>query len=488
MGMAIKNELLTDSYGYVIITRYKYANMRVIHLVQFFAIAGLVALNVGTFKIVDENRENSYNAQLKGAWEEEGIERTAMRASNIYSITARPAQRGGEIRGEATISTKEPSVALDSDEPTPACDEVFNENAQYKAELVKVEMPESYEEKEFVRIKVTMKNTGETAWYSSDHGCGQVHPVLYLGNEKNPTEAHTLWNDFNFIENNWAYNEFENRIELSENKVEPGKEGTFSFWVETPIATITTEASVVKNEETGTTRAEGLRGEIKGEATIEETKEVKRYKWAYEKYTLTPVIGAKWLSEVKIPVTFKVGELPPKEEAKIRFLSEKLENYKLKDYQGEKNIYLRLSDQRGFMRYGDKSFYSYIISSGAWDTKTPTGDHKIYNKQELRIAGKAPYYRMPYWMGLNINGAPFVGYGLHEVPYLGTSRETSDFYARGLKYDLGKNVSHGCVRSGDKDAPFVFEFGELGMPVYVRNSDDEKVFATIEPAVKQVES
>lgn len=430
--------------------------MKVIHLVQFFAIAGLVALNVGTFNVVNENRENSYNAQLKGAWVEEEIGRTAMRASNIYSISS-PA--------------KEPSVALDSDEPTPSCDEVFDENAEYKAELVKVEMPESYEEKEFIRIKAVLKNTGETTWYSSDHGCGQVHPVLYLGNEKNPMEAHTLWNDFNFIENNWAYNEFENRIELSEGKVEPGKEGTFSFWVETPIATITTSASVVKNEETG-----------------EETEEVKRYKWAYEKYTLTPVIGDKWLSEVKIPVTFKIGELPPKESAKIRFLSEKLENYKLKDYPGEKNIYLRLSDQRGFMRYGEKSFYSYIISSGAWDTKTPTGDHTIYNKQELRIAGKAPYYRMPYWMGLNVNGAPFVGYGLHEVPYLGGSRETSDFYARGLKYDLGKNVSHGCVRSGDKDAPFVFEFGELSMPVYVRNSDDEKVFATIEPAVKQIAS
>ncbi|MDP4008772.1 MAG: L,D-transpeptidase [Candidatus Peregrinibacteria bacterium] len=416
-------------------------------LIQALVIIGLVALNVGTFGVLSGNFKDGQNAQLKRAWINEDIQPVAARSANIYSIESLQA-----------------SMQLDSMELSVACDQVFDETTEFKAEFINTSMPKKYGEHEFIRIQAALKNVGETSWYGAEHPCSAEYKLMQLGNMDKPEEMHLLWNDFNFVDNDWSNSEFKNRVELSEKEVKPGEEGNFSFWIETPITKITTDVDIIKNEETG-----------------EEEKDVKMYKWAYEKYTFTPIIAGKWLSEVKIPLTLKVGDLPPKEADKLRFIDEKLDNFNLKDFNGEKNVYIRLSDQTGFLRYGDKAFHSYKVSSGSWDKKTPTGDHKVANKQELRVGGKSPYYRMPYWLGLSINGAPFIGYGLHEVPYLGASRETSQFYKNGLKYDLGKNVSHGCVRSGDKDAPFLFEFGEIGMSVYVRNKDDEKMFATIDP-------
>lgn len=410
-------------------------------------VIALVALNVGTFGILNNQNKNDQNAQLRTAWVNKEVSPVAARSTNIYSI-----------------ESSKGSMTLDSVEPAIVCDQVFDENTEFKAELVNTSIPKKYGEHEFIRIQTVLKNTGGTSWYGAEHPCSKEYPLMQLGNMDTPEQAHELWNDFNFVENDWSSSEFKNRVELTEKEVKPGEEGSFSFWIETPITGITTDVNIIKNGETG-----------------EEEKDVKMYKWAYEKYTFTPVIAGKWLSEVKIPLTLKLGELPPKEAEKLRFLNEKLGNFNLKDFNGEKNVYIRLSDQTGFLRYGDKSFHSYRVSSGAWDTKTPTGDHTVANKQELRVGGKSPYYRMPYWLGLSINGARFIGYGLHEVPYLGASRETSQFYKNGLHYDLGKNVSHGCVRSGPLDAAFLYEFAEIGTSIYVRNNDDEKVFATIDP-------
>gem|GEM_PF-1307137 len=427
-------------------------------LFQALIVIGLIVLNVVTFGGVKEAREDDYHAKLRQAWMDGGVEKTVARTDDVYAEDEK--QRDGI------------AIELDSEGPIVECNAIdINSYTQsdVAAELVSVNMPENFGENEFIRVEAVLKNTGNTPWYGFNHPCGDMYPLIQLGNAESPELPHRLWNDFNFVMNDWSHNEHKNRIELSQPEVLPGEKGEFSFWIETPITQVTSEVNIIEDEESG-----------------EETKDVKKYQWAYERYTFNPVVGDHWL-EVEVPLVMKLGKLPPKEAAKLRFLNAKRKNYDLAGYKGEKNMYVRLSDQTGFLRYGDNAFHSYKISSGAWDTKTPIGNHKIHNKQELRVGGASPHYRMPYWMGLRINGGPFTGYGLHEVPYLGESRETSEFYQNGLKYDLGKNVSHGCVRSSDVDAPFLFEFGELNMPVYVRNNDDKKVFATIDPPQKEEE-
>ncbi len=342
----------------------------------------------------------------------------------------------------------------------PVCDEIYPEATVFNAELLEVSLPKNLVKNEHVRVVMSFKNTGDVKWYGDSHECAD-YPKMRLG-QKDSIEPHVLWNDFNLPENNWLLNEYRNRVELSEEEVSPGGVGTFSFWAPVPKPTTTVEEVETVVGEEGAAPTESL-GEV--------TKEVREYTWVYDRHTFNPVVGDSWISE-GAPLILKMGEPPKSEAKKISFISAKKKNFSLKDFEGEKKVYISLKDQKGYLLYGETPFHEYKVSSGAWDTPTPVGDHAVDNKQELRIGGKAPYYRMPYWMGLNTFGK-FVGYGLHEVPYLGKSRETSEFYKNGLIYDLGKNVSHGCVRSGPDDARFAFEFADIGTPVYVRKDTDE---------------
>lgn len=425
-------------------------------LLQIALILGLVGLNIGTFAYTSQKSQTNYEAQLRQVWSESDIDVVAMRTNNIYELNS----------AKSDVSANLQKAQNDQ----PICDDIHNGEIQLGAELTFFKMPKGYSENEFIRVDVGLKNTGNMTWYGDSHPCGN-YAKIRLGNAENPEDPHVLWNDFNFVGNNWLHNEFKNRIIMNEKEVAPGEEGSFSFWVETPIAQVTKTVEVVDIE-----------GEEGGDEATQE-KKVTAYKWLYERHTLSPVIGETWL-DIDIPVTLKVGELPPKEAEKLRFLNAKQKNYSLKDFAGEKNMYVTLSDQKGYLRYGETPFHSYTISSGAWDTPTPVGDHKIHNKQELRIGGAAPHYRMPYWMGLKTFGS-FTGYGLHEVPYLGESREKSQFYQNGLHYDLGRNVSHGCVRSAPEDAEFAFEFGEIDMPVYVRKGLEEEVYDVVIASVER---
>src|SRR3989344_4776660 len=66
----------------------------------------------------------------------------------------------------------------------------------------------------------------------------------------------------------------------------------------------------------------------------------------------------------------------------------------------------------------------YPVSSGAADTPTPVGGFRIWRKQTLRVSNLETPYRMPNYMAFTENQ----GYGLHALPYLGGSSETSSFW------------------------------------------------------------
>lgn len=95
----------------------------------------------------------------------------------------------------------------------------------------------------------------------------------------------------------------------------------------------------------------------------------------------------------------------------------------------------------------------FIISSGKPSMPTPTGIYAIQSKSPRQWSAKYGLW-MPYW-------EQFSGdYGLHELP------EWPSGYKEGEAH-LGTPVSHGCVRLGVGSAQTLYDWTEIGTPVYI---------------------
>jgi len=95
----------------------------------------------------------------------------------------------------------------------------------------------------------------------------------------------------------------------------------------------------------------------------------------------------------------------------------------------------------------------FPISSGKSGHATPTGTYPISEKSPRHWS--ATYFMwLPFW-------ERFIdeGYGIHELPETNTWKETSEH--------LGTPVSHGCVRLGVGPAETVYNWTEIGTPVYI---------------------
>ncbi len=130
---------------------------------------------------------------------------------------------------------------------------------------------------------------------------------------------------------------------------------------------------------------------------------------------------------------------------------------------GSKAIHIYLKEQKAFLTEHGNVVKTYRISSGASDTPTPRGTFKIYRKQELRVSKQAVPYRMPYYMAFTKNYA----FGLHALPYLGSSRENSAYWQEAQNH-IGIPVSHGCVRFLPEEAVEIYEWVDVGVPVYIQ--------------------
>ena len=63
---------------------------------------------------------------------------------------------------------------------------------------------------------------------------------------------------------------------------------------------------------------------------------------------------------------------------------------------------------------------------------------------------------MPYWMAITATGK----YGIHELPVWPNGyREGEDH--------LGRPVSHGCIRLGLDSAKFMYEWSNIGTPIFI---------------------
>lgn len=95
----------------------------------------------------------------------------------------------------------------------------------------------------------------------------------------------------------------------------------------------------------------------------------------------------------------------------------------------------------------------FLISSGKPSMPTPKGHFEIINKHPKAWSSYGLW--MPYWMGLGTGR-----FGIHELPVWPNGyREGEDH--------LGKPVSHGCVRLGVGSAEFLYNWAEVGTPVFI---------------------
>jgi len=119
-----------------------------------------------------------------------------------------------------------------------------------------------------------------------------------------------------------------------------------------------------------------------------------------------------------------------------------------------KYLDVNLSTQRLCQIEGSAVISCHVISSGKASTPTPEGTFSIGGKDPKRWSRTYGLW-MPFWQEFK-DGV----YGLHELP------EWPNGYKEGQNH-LGIPVSHGCVRLGIGEAEEVFNWTEIGTPVYI---------------------
>jgi len=119
-----------------------------------------------------------------------------------------------------------------------------------------------------------------------------------------------------------------------------------------------------------------------------------------------------------------------------------------------KFIEVNLSEQMLYLMEGTNNVGSYRVSTGKWSMQTPTGEYSINDKTSRAYSATYELY-MPWWMS-------FIGsqYGIHELP------EWPDGTKEGEGH-LGTPVSHGCIRLGVGSAEAVYNWTDVGTPVYI---------------------
>jgi lipoprotein-anchoring transpeptidase ErfK/SrfK len=119
-----------------------------------------------------------------------------------------------------------------------------------------------------------------------------------------------------------------------------------------------------------------------------------------------------------------------------------------------------LSSQRMHLIEGTAYHRTFIISTGKWSTPTPIGTFAI--KNHIAVAWSNPFKLfMPQWMGLQkAEDGVYEGYGIHGLPYWPSGVK------EGVNH-LGRPVSHGCIRLGPDDAPYVYDWAGNGTHVVI---------------------
>lgn len=116
-------------------------------------------------------------------------------------------------------------------------------------------------------------------------------------------------------------------------------------------------------------------------------------------------------------------------------------------------IEIDLKKQRLYYFVADIKWKEFTVSTGKKSTPTPKGEFTIQNKIKKAWSRSAGLW-MPNWMALG------GGVGIHELPIWPNG------YREGESH-LGIPVSHGCIRLGIKDAPYLYDRVSTGVKVKI---------------------
>ncbi len=124
----------------------------------------------------------------------------------------------------------------------------------------------------------------------------------------------------------------------------------------------------------------------------------------------------------------------------------------LSRYQG-KYLDVNLTSQALCQIETDQVIACYPVSSGKASMPTPPGSYTILDKNPMHYSNEY-FMWLPWWEEFDSRG-----YGIHELPQTDTWKETPEH--------LGTPVSHGCVRLGVGPAESVYNWTDIGTPLYI---------------------
>lgn len=127
----------------------------------------------------------------------------------------------------------------------------------------------------------------------------------------------------------------------------------------------------------------------------------------------------------------------------------------------QKFIEVNKSNQRAYLFENGKLIRELVISTGiTWET--PTGNFKVLNKVPMTISYSYIWY-MPWYLPIGtINGSYY--FGFHEIPY--QVSYNGMIYSRDPE-TIGSPATGGCIQLLKGQAKEVFDWAEVGMPVYI---------------------
>lgn len=319
----------------------------------------------------------------------------------------------------ARLSEKVQEEVEQAQQPKVSCLYDVPEKPVYSANTVEVRKKLRVNTDEEFRVKVFVKNTGNTPWFSLNSKC--TGPIVNLGTDFERDHNSALFSpEINKSDNNWVG---ANRVGLDQLRVEPGEVASFTFW-----------AKASKDPD------------------------------VYKEF-MTPVVeGIMWIDGARVSFDTMIGDVgedPSKINQKRLLAGNNSGSVMGIDLDAEKKILVDLSDQEMQVYLGDIVVREFKVSTGAAKTPTPVGNYIISLKQDVRIGGKAPHYVMPNFMMFRKDG-----YGIHALPSL--SRRGGDLFWTEARSHIGIPVSHGCIRTLPEDSDFVYGFTDIGTKVVVQ--------------------
>ncbi len=126
-----------------------------------------------------------------------------------------------------------------------------------------------------------------------------------------------------------------------------------------------------------------------------------------------------------------------------------------------KFIEVNKSNQRAYFFENGKLVKELVISTGVtWET--PTGSFKVLNKVPMTISYSRIWY-MPWYLPIGTINGPYY-FGFHEIPY--QVSYNGMIYSRDPE-TIGSPATGGCIQILKGQAKEVYDWAEVGTPVYI---------------------